>query len=281
MKTLPMIDTVPAPPSHARRPLDPPARTAAGPYRAYKPRAVSRARNASTRRCSSAACTGEPSALPRRRWRTSATRCRCCRPRRARTCSPDARSPTSASAARRASPPAISPTSCARRRRRSAPRQVSKQFVYVTFGSCGACRFGQYHQSYELALRNVGLESFRMFLLGQGDMRAGTRRRRRARVRRAVHARHGLGHRAHRRRAGLRVSDAPVRGDARARRRAWRAGVASSICTRCSAGCPAARKTWSALAWHLSTRYFTNAHARGAPPVRRASRSIDCASSRS
>src|SRR5581483_4691259 len=32
---------------------------------------------------------------------------------------------------------------------------------------CGACRFGQYHQSYELALRNVGLEAFRMFLLGQ------------------------------------------------------------------------------------------------------------------
>jgi predicted nucleotide-binding protein (sugar kinase/HSP70/actin superfamily) len=45
--------------------------------------------------------------------------------------------------------------------------EVAARYIYVTAGSCGACRFGQYHQSYELALRNVGLESFRMFLLGQ------------------------------------------------------------------------------------------------------------------
>jgi len=45
--------------------------------------------------------------------------------------------------------------------------EVAERYIYVTAGSCGACRFGQYHQSYELALRNVGLESFRMFLLGQ------------------------------------------------------------------------------------------------------------------
>jgi len=45
---------------------------------------------------------------------------------------------------------------------------VKRDYVYVTAGACGACRFGQYHQSYELALRNVGLESFRMFLLDQG-----------------------------------------------------------------------------------------------------------------
>src|SRR3979409_45999 len=32
--------------------------------------------------------------------------------------------------------------------------EVNKKFVYLTAGSCGACRFGQYHQSYELALRN-------------------------------------------------------------------------------------------------------------------------------
>lgn len=47
---------------------------------------------------------------------------------------------------------------------------VADRYVYVTAGSCGACRFGQYHQSYELALRNVGLDSFRMFLLGQDDV---------------------------------------------------------------------------------------------------------------
>ena len=51
--------------------------------------------------------------------------------------------------------------------------EVAKRYVYVTAGSCGACRFGQYHQSYELALRNTGLESFRMFLLGQDGLDQG------------------------------------------------------------------------------------------------------------
>lgn len=51
--------------------------------------------------------------------------------------------------------------------------EVARRYVYVTAGSCGACRFGQYHQSYELALRNAGLESFRMFLLGQDGMDQG------------------------------------------------------------------------------------------------------------
>lgn len=53
------------------------------------------------------------------------------------------------------------------------PDEVIKRYVYVTAGSCGSCRFGQYHQSYELALRNSGLERFRMFLLGQGGLDQG------------------------------------------------------------------------------------------------------------
>jgi predicted nucleotide-binding protein (sugar kinase/HSP70/actin superfamily) len=48
--------------------------------------------------------------------------------------------------------------------------EVAKRYVYLTAGACGACRFGQYHQSYELALRNTGLESFRMFLLAQDQL---------------------------------------------------------------------------------------------------------------
>ena len=56
---------------------------------------------------------------------------------------------------------------------RIGAEEVSKKFVYVTAGSCGSCRFGQYHQSYELALRNVGLDSFRMFLLGQEGLEQG------------------------------------------------------------------------------------------------------------
>ncbi len=51
--------------------------------------------------------------------------------------------------------------------------EVSKNYIFLTAGSCGACRFGQYHQSYELALRNVGLNAFRMFLLGQEDLDQG------------------------------------------------------------------------------------------------------------
>src|SRR5258705_4644013 len=47
---------------------------------------------------------------------------------------------------------------------------VNRKYVYLTAGSCGACRFGQYHQSYELALRNSGLDAFRMFLMAQDQM---------------------------------------------------------------------------------------------------------------
>jgi predicted nucleotide-binding protein (sugar kinase/HSP70/actin superfamily) len=57
--------------------------------------------------------------------------------------------------------------------KRIGAEEVAKKYVYVTAGSCGACRFGQYHQSYELALRNVGLDSFRMFLLGQEGLDQG------------------------------------------------------------------------------------------------------------
>ena len=57
--------------------------------------------------------------------------------------------------------------------RESGPEAVANRYVYVTAGACGACRFGQYHQSYELALRNTGLESFRMFLLAQNGLQQG------------------------------------------------------------------------------------------------------------
>lgn len=53
---------------------------------------------------------------------------------------------------------------------RIGAERVAREYVYLTAGSCGACRFGQYHQSYELALRNLGLESFRMFLFGQDNL---------------------------------------------------------------------------------------------------------------
>jgi predicted nucleotide-binding protein (sugar kinase/HSP70/actin superfamily) len=52
--------------------------------------------------------------------------------------------------------------------------EVAKRYVYFTAGACGACRFGQYHQSYELALRNIGMESFRLFLMAQDQMDQGS-----------------------------------------------------------------------------------------------------------
>jgi predicted nucleotide-binding protein (sugar kinase/HSP70/actin superfamily) len=57
--------------------------------------------------------------------------------------------------------------------KRVGPEEVAKRYVYITAGSCGACRFGQYHQSYELALRNIGMESFRLFLLAQDGLDQG------------------------------------------------------------------------------------------------------------
>jgi len=59
--------------------------------------------------------------------------------------------------------------------KRSSLEQVTRDYVYVTAGACGACRFGQYHQSYELALRNVGLDAFRMFLLDQKKFDQGAK----------------------------------------------------------------------------------------------------------
>jgi predicted nucleotide-binding protein (sugar kinase/HSP70/actin superfamily) len=57
--------------------------------------------------------------------------------------------------------------------RASGAAEVARKYAYVTAGACGACRFGQYHQSYELALRNVGMDAFRMFLLAQNGLDQG------------------------------------------------------------------------------------------------------------
>ena len=53
-------------------------------------------------------------------------------------------------------------------KREGAPT-VIEDYAYFTAGSCGSCRFGQYHQSYELALNNLGLEAFRLFFIAQQD----------------------------------------------------------------------------------------------------------------
>jgi predicted nucleotide-binding protein (sugar kinase/HSP70/actin superfamily) len=58
---------------------------------------------------------------------------------------------------------------------REGKQHVLDKYIYVSAGACGACRFGQYHQSYELALRSTGLEAFRMFLLAQDRLAQGAK----------------------------------------------------------------------------------------------------------
>jgi len=48
--------------------------------------------------------------------------------------------------------------------------EVAKKFVFLTAGACGPCRFGQYHQSYSMALDSIGLKEFRMLLLAQDQL---------------------------------------------------------------------------------------------------------------
>jgi predicted nucleotide-binding protein (sugar kinase/HSP70/actin superfamily) len=141
--------------------------------------------------------------------------------------------------------------------KRIGSEEVSKNFIYLTAGSCGACRFGQYHQSYELALRNSGLSGFRMFLMGQGDLDQGA-------------AAGGgldlnlpllLG-------SAWSVLLADVVQDLEYQTRPYetkpgetvRASKdAVEILHRAMLERPARGKKWSSLAWHLASPYFVNA----------------------
>src|SRR5277367_6521234 len=43
-------------------------------------------------------------------------------------------------------------------------------YVFLTAGACGPCRFGQYHESYAMALDGLGLRDFRVFLCAQDEL---------------------------------------------------------------------------------------------------------------
>ena len=156
------------PPAQARRVVDPPARTAAGPYRAYKAAPFLREeREHTTLLCGGLHWRAErlaQGALENLGYQVQIL--------------PTATREDLLTGRELADIGQCSPTSFTTGNLVNVLREkthelgaeaVSKRFIYFTFGSCGACRFGQYHQSYELALRSVGLESFRMFLCGQGD----------------------------------------------------------------------------------------------------------------
>ncbi|MFH1277494.1 MAG: activator of (R)-2-hydroxyglutaryl-CoA dehydratase [Candidatus Eisenbacteria bacterium] len=44
---------------------------------------------------------------------------------------------------------------------------ISNDYIYLTAGACGPCRFGMYEAEYRLALRNAGFEEFRVILFQQ------------------------------------------------------------------------------------------------------------------
>lgn len=46
-------------------------------------------------------------------------------------------------------------------------REIVDRYVFLTAGSCGPCRFGMYEAQYRLALRNAGLDGFRVLLFQQ------------------------------------------------------------------------------------------------------------------
>lgn len=48
-----------------------------------------------------------------------------------------------------------------------ARERILGDYVFVTAGSCGPCRFGMYEAEYRLALRNAGFDGFRVLLLEQ------------------------------------------------------------------------------------------------------------------
>jgi predicted nucleotide-binding protein (sugar kinase/HSP70/actin superfamily) len=56
---------------------------------------------------------------------------------------------------------------------------ILRDYVFVTAGACGPCRFGMYEAEYRLALRNSGFEGFRVLLfqqaggLSQSEVEAG------------------------------------------------------------------------------------------------------------
>ena len=47
-------------------------------------------------------------------------------------------------------------------------QDIVDNYIYVTAGACGPCRFGMYEAEYRLALRNSGFEGFRVLLFQQG-----------------------------------------------------------------------------------------------------------------
>ena len=46
--------------------------------------------------------------------------------------------------------------------------EICNNYIFLTAGACGPCRFGMYEAEYRLALRNAGFDEFRVVLFQQG-----------------------------------------------------------------------------------------------------------------
>jgi predicted nucleotide-binding protein (sugar kinase/HSP70/actin superfamily) len=51
--------------------------------------------------------------------------------------------------------------------------EVASKVLFLTAGACGPCRFGQYQESYAMALDGLGLRDFRILLMAQDQMDQG------------------------------------------------------------------------------------------------------------
>jgi predicted nucleotide-binding protein (sugar kinase/HSP70/actin superfamily) len=140
---------------------------------------------------------------------------------------------------------------------RIGPEAVADKYVYVTAGACGACRFGQYHQSYELALRNAGLDAFRLFLIeqnrfDQGALAGGGLEMNLPLTMGAVW--------------GVLCADVVQGLEYRTRPYEVVPGQTDEVVRECMEylaerfrNRPKRGKKWGVLAWHLSTNYFIKA----------------------
>ncbi len=140
---------------------------------------------------------------------------------------------------------------------RIGAEQVKDRYVYVTAGSCGACRFGQYHQSYELALKNIGMEQFRMFLIDQGQPDQGATAGGGLNINMPL----TLGTVW-----ALLAADVVQGLEYRTRPYEVNAGQTDEVVRQCVdelyevfRNRPAKGEKWGSIVWHLSTNYFVKA----------------------
>ena len=59
--------------------------------------------------------------------------------------------------------------------RRCPVKEIVENYVFLTAGACGPCRFGMYVTEYRKALRDAGFDGFRVMLFQQqGGLKQAT-----------------------------------------------------------------------------------------------------------